>query len=238
MTDESVHVLVPETVAVSPEGRLVLAYEPPPPGEEAMAGWLDRLADSALWAVRSGQADTWGSGGEYAGYDVVVLAETDPPELLTQRLETLALTLGEFDVRLFWRPRPAHRVVVLDQEIAGLLAPLGGGRAGVLLWAAQVGTHREFGVHLIDPGTGVPREADLPLPVHLGEHIGVHKDLYYAATGTPWRSLRLITHPDGRFQSVPSPDPLSWAGPFTEADWATEGRLYPPAPEQHGSDRP
>ena len=235
MTDETVHLLVPETVAVSPEARLVLAYEPPPPGEDALGAWLDRLADSAMWAVRSGQADTWGSGSEYAGYDVVVLAETDPPELVIQRLDPLAGSLGEFDVRLFWRPQPAHRVVVLDEELAGLLGPLGAEGFGVLLWAAQVGTHREFGVHLVDPATGEPRELDLPLPPELGEHLGVHKDLYYAATGTPWRSLRLITHPDGRFQSAPSPDPLPWAGPFTGADWAAEAALYPPAGTRRGS---
>lgn len=237
MTDESVHLLVPETVAVSPEARLVLAYEPPPPGEEALAAWLDRLADSALWAVRSGQADSWGSGSEYAGYDVVVLSETGVPDLARQRLDTLALSLGEFDVRLFWRPAPAHRVVVVDEEIAGLVAPLGGERFGVLLWAAQVGTHREFGVHLVDPATGDPQESDLPLPSDLGEHLGVHKDLYYAATGTPWRSLRLITHPDGRFQSAPSPDPLPWAGPFTDADWAAEAALYPPVAATKDGDR-
>ncbi|HET9126774.1 MAG TPA: hypothetical protein VFN73_01720 [Propionibacteriaceae bacterium] len=235
MSDEPVHLLVPETVAVSPEGRLVLAYEQPPPGEDALAAWLDRLADSALWAVRSGQADSWGEGSRFAGYDVVVLADTDAPDLVAPRLETLALTLGEFDVRLFWRPRPAHRVVVLDQELADLLAPLGSGTLGVLLWASQVGTHREFGVHLVDPATGEPRELELPLPPDLGEHLGVHKDLYYAATGSPWRSLRLITHPDGRFQSVPSPEPLPWAGPFTDADWAGEAALYPPVSDARRS---
>ncbi len=135
---------------------------------------------------------------------------------------------AEYDIRLFWRPRPAHRVVVVERAIADLIAPLGGESAGVLLWAAQVGTHREFGVHLVDPVTGEPRESDTPLPSELGQNLGVHKDLYYAATGSPWRSLRLVTHPDGRYQSVPSADPLPWAGPFTDADWAGEAALYPP----------
>ncbi|MDA8438175.1 MAG: hypothetical protein M0Z51_04840 [Propionibacterium sp.] len=237
MTSETVHLLVPDAVAASPEGRLVLAYDPPAPDSD-VAAWIERLVDSALWAVRSGQADSWASTSGYAGYDVVVLADQPAPEGATGPIAVGGERLAEFDIRLFWRPRPAHRVVVVDQAIADLLAPLGGETAGVLLWAAQVGTHREFGVHLVDPVTGEPREPDAPLPDELGANLGVHKDLYYAATGSPWRSLRLITHPGGQFQSVPSPDPLAWAGPFTDADWASEAALYPPVVASGGSWRP
>ncbi len=236
MTSETVHLLVPDAVAASPEHRLVLAYDPPAPETDA-AAWIDRLVDSALWAVRSGQADSWGSVSDYAGYDAVVLADEPAPESAAAAIAAGAERLAEFDIRLFWRPRPAHRVVVVDQAIADLLAPLGGETAGVLLWAAQVGTHREFGVHLVDPITGEPREPDAPLPAELGPNLGVHKDLYYAATGSPWRSLRLITRPGGQFQSVPSSDPLAWAGPFTDGDWASEAALYPPVVADEGSER-
>lgn len=124
------------------------------------------------------------------------------------------------------QPTTDNQLTRMEKRLIGLVRTTVPPGDTAMLWASVVGSQADVGI-LAEDGRGNTHPIE-QIPNQLIEQVLLHREAMYGHTGRTWVSLLVNVTPGGGAEfTLGRHEPLPWARPVTEQDWADERAAHP-----------